>query len=70
MVALHSSVDKDQTVTALAAHPALPFYLSANTHGRIFLWHFGWNNALAEFTCSTNPGAAGSKASAGDQITR
>src|SRR5690349_20265812 len=80
MVASKQNVDKDQIVTSLAAHPTLPLCmcafecetdvspdLSANVHGRIFLWHFGWNNALAEFSFNVNPDA---KATHPDHITR
>jgi len=41
--------DKEQIVTALASHPTLPLYISANVSGRLLLWHFGLPHALAEF---------------------
>eukprot|EP00808_Paulinella_micropora_P006197 g37828.t1 len=53
MLALGDKIDREQVITAISPHSTLPLYLSANTQGRVFLWHFGWPNVLAEFSLLT-----------------
>lgn len=66
MLLWNQKIEKEQIVTSLAAHPCLPFYLSTNIHGKIYLWRFGQSNALAEFSFNK----IDSKAAAPEHITR
>jgi len=41
-------VEREMPATHIAAHPALPLYVSASGPGRLFVWHFGWPAPVAE----------------------
>ena len=53
MAASGSAVDRDSPTVHLCPHPTLPVYLSI-TSNRIFLWHYGQQAPLAEFTARTS----------------
>ena len=42
-------INHDIVVISIDTHPQLPLYVTGTATGRIYMWHYAWNNALTEF---------------------
>ena len=43
-------IGKNAIILDMAVHPTLPIYISVSSTKEMYLWHFGWQNPLAQFS--------------------